>query len=321
MTGGEEHAGFFYNRLKKKKRLLIPWAERHGIEAFRLYDRDLPEVPLTVDIYGDYVTVHDFRKDRSDRDWLEAMTQAVLKVTGCPEDRCFLHERHSRAGGQYRKRELPPREVIVGEQGARFLVKLGRYADTGLFSDHRLTRQWVRDRAAGKDVLNLYAYTGAFSVYAALGGAASTLSVDLSRPYCLWARRNLELNGITAKEHRVENSDVFAFLDRAPGGAWDMIIIDPPTFSTSKKMDYVFDIKKDHSRLIRKALPLLKREGTILFSTNARKFQMDPALSGEAEIREITEETIPADFQQHRPHQCWVVKRTERSVGQETREG
>ena len=309
MIAGDEHREYFYNRLKKKKRLLIPWARQHGLDAFRLYDRDLPEVPLTVDIYGDYVAVHDFRKDKRDRGWLEGMKAAVLEATGCPESRCFLNERHSRAGGQYRKRENSPEEIIVHEQGARFLVKLGSYVDTGLFSDHRLTRQWVRDRASGKDVLNLYAYTGAFSVYAALGGASSTLSVDLSRPYCLWAGRNLQLNGITEKEHGVENSDVFAFLESAPGRLWDMIIIDPPTFSTSKKMDYVFDIKKDHSRLIRKAFTLLKREGIILFSTNARKFKMDPALLKEAEIREITEETIPADFQQHRPHQCWVIQK------------
>ena len=175
MTAGEEHAGFFYNRLKKKKRLLIPWAERHGLDAFRLYDRDLPEVPLTVDIYGDYVTVHDFRKDRSDRDWLEAMTQAVLKVTGCPEGHCFLHERHSRAGGQYRKRELHSREVIVGEQGARFLVKLGRYADTGLFSDHRLTRQWVRGLFSLRS-------PGRCSVHSLCGPVPSLLSVGPAEP-------------------------------------------------------------------------------------------------------------------------------------------
>lgn len=310
MTAEGEHGEFFYNRLKKKKRLLFPWAERHGLDAFRLYDRDLPEVPLTVDIYGDYVMICDYRKDKRPREWLGEMKKKVLAATGVPDARLFIHERHSRAGGQYEKEENPPHEIIVREQGARFLVKLGAYADTGLFSDHRLTRQWVKERAAGKNVLNLYAYTGSFSVYAALGGAASTLSVDLSRPYCRWAERNLELNGVTGEKNKVETSDVFAFLDRPRGPFWELIIIDPPTFSTSKKMDYVFDVKKAHLPLIRKSLSLLRDEGMILFSTNARKFKMDPALSNEAQIREITEETIPADFQQHRPHRCWVIRKS-----------
>lgn len=318
----DEHGDYFCNRLKKKRRLLVPWAKKHGLDAFRLYDRDLPEVPLAVDIYGDYLMVYDFRKDKRDRKWLGRMKEKILQVTGVPARHCFIHERHSRAGGQYGKLENPPHEMIVREQGARFLVKLGVYADTGLFSDHRLTRQWVRMRAAGKDVLNLYAYTGTFSVYAALGGAALTLSVDLSRPYCLWAKRNLELNGIAGEEHKVENSDVFSFLDKSPGCSWDMIIIDPPTFSTSKKMNYVFDIKKDHSLLIRKAFPLLREEGMILFSTNARKFKMDPMLFDEAHVEEITEQTIPSDFQQHRPHRCWVIKKgIKTSVKQKTQEG
>ena len=309
MADVREHKEYFINRLKKKKRELIPWARKHDIEAFRLYDRDLPEVPLTADIYGSSLLVYDYRKDKGDIGWMEMMKGALRDVTGFSEKNLFVHQRHSRSRGQYDTNPADVREMIIREQGLRFLVRLGRYADSGLFPDHRLTRRFIQEWASHKDVLNLYAYTGAFSVYAAKGEAASTLSVDLSRTYCRWARKNLELNGIPEVNHKIENSDVFAFLKNNLSRRWDMIIIDPPTFSVSKKMDYVFDIKRDHVSLIRTAFPLLKEKGVILFSTNAHKFKMAQETMSEMHVEEITEQTIPEDYRQHRPHRCWVIRK------------
>ena len=198
---------------------------------------------------------------------------------------------------------------MVQESGLRFLVNLKDYLDTGLFLDHRQTRAMVRDKAQDRRVLNLFSYTGSFSVYAAAGGAETTLSVDLSNTYQRWSRRNFELNSLPAGRHRLRNLDVLRYLQQAvrAGERFDLIVLDPPSFSNSKKMLSILDLQRDHARLIRQCLRLLTTGGELFFSTNLRRFALDPALNGEAAIKEISAQTVPPDFGRHRPHRCWLI--------------
>ena len=201
--------------------------------------------------------------------------------------------------------------LIAHEGELQLEVNLTDYIDTGLFLDHRQTRDLVRRLAAGKDVLNLFCYTGSFSVYAAAGGARSTCSVDLSATYLTWARRNLQLNGFTdERQHRLVRADVMAFLRELPEASYDLAIVDPPTFSNSKSTDTVFDIQRDQRELLELTLRGLRPGGTCLFSTNRRKFKFECADLGlVAECREITNQTLPPDFLQQGAHRCWRLVR------------
>ena len=316
------------NRLRKRHKHLRKWARRHDVSCYRLYDRDIPELPLAIDLYtvesGDrHLCIAHYQRD-SDRDgppagWLDAMAEAatrVLEATGeAPVSAHVRQRRRQRGAAQYQRSGAGRAGLIVREGGHRFAVELDAYLDTGLFLDHRPLRARIEREAAGRSVLNLFCYTGAITVYAAKGGASSSLSVDLSNRYLSWAEDNLALNRIDSGRHRLLRADVFEYL-RDPGRAgFDLAVLDPPTFSNSKRMEGVLDIQRDHPGLIRQTLALMRPGGVLYFSTNSRRFKFDRDAVGAlgtlsiADIADISEQTIPEDFRNRRIHKCWRIVR------------
>ncbi|MBW2277230.1 MAG: class I SAM-dependent methyltransferase [Deltaproteobacteria bacterium] len=238
----------------------------------------------------------------------------LARALDVPADACFVKVRSKQPGGaQYGVLEARQERIEVGEHGLKFLVNLADRIDTGLFLDHRTTRRTVRDRARGKRVLNLFGYTGAFSVNAAAGGASETTTLDLSNTYLDWARDNMALNGFTGPEHRFVRGDAMSFLERTrpgAGGDFDLVVVDPPTVSKSKKMRRDFDIQRDHVWLLGRTLDLCTAGAVVYFSTNYRKFKLRSREIDRAGVDEITADTIPADFRDSRVHRCWrLVKR------------
>lgn len=290
--------GMLGNRLKKSFKHLQKWAKREGVTCFRVYDRDIPEEPVTLDWYEGRALVQCAQKRTGDRDlWLESVRQEVQESLQPSE--IFLKDR--RPGGQYRAEGFRSHEFPVREGGLNFLVNLTDYHDSGLFLDHRITRSLIRERSRDKRVLNLFCYTGSFSVYAADGGARETVSVDLSNTYLEWARRNFQLNGLS-DNNRLERADILTWLDGAHG-LFDLIICDPPTFSNSKKMSEHFDVAEHHPKLIQDCLDRLTPDGELYFSTNHQKFEM------KLRAEELTEQTVPPDFRNRKQHRLWRVTR------------
>lgn len=295
------------------------WARRCGVTCFRVYDHDIPDQPVVVDWYDGRALVYAMYRKRDETPeareaWLDGVVREVTEALEIEPDVLYLKERRpQRQLHQYRRLGDQYHEFVVAEHGLRFLVNLSDYHDTGLFLDHRQTRALVRDAAAGLRVLNLFAYTGSFSVYAAAGGAAETVSVDISNTYLAWADRNLRLNGLSERTNRLVRADVLLWLPRAAaaGELWDLIICDPPTFSNSRKMRGALDLQAHHPRLLADCLAVLHPGGTLLFSTNDRGFRLrEDALAGCA-IEEITEQTLPPDFRNSRGtriHQCWRIR-------------
>lgn len=319
------------NRLTKNARHLTKWAQRTGVTCWRVYDSDLPEFAVAIDLYADaasgerwahvaeYAPPPEIEPARAQARLAEVIA-LVPDVLGVPAERVVLKVRRRQRGEtQYERQAAVGRFIEVAEGGVRFLVNLTDYLDTGLFLDHRLTRTLVRDLAAGRRFLNLFAYTGAASVYAAAGGATSTTSVDLSGIYLDWAKRNMALNGYAeGRRHRFVRADVLGWLEHevtrvADGDSkpYALIFLDPPTFSNSKRMgEKTFDVMRDHVWLLRETAGLLAEGGEIVFSNNARRFRMDAeALTGLA-IEDISRKTIPEDFARNpRIHGCWRVRR------------
>jgi len=308
-----DQAAMFRNRLLKRAHHLRRWPAR-GITCYRLYDRDIPEVPLAVDVYegnlhlAEYDRPHD-RTPARHADWLDLMARSASQALDIPAANVFLKRRqHQRGLDQYEKFSDEHRTVIVTEAGLKFRVNLSDYLDTGLFLDHRITRSLVRDESAGLRMLNLFAYTGAFSVYAAAGGAKATTTVDLSNTYLDWARDNMAINGFAGPEHRFARSDAPGFLlDHEPGSVWDLAIVDPPTFSNSTMVDSDWDVQTRHIELLTTLAARMSDGGVIYFSTNFRRFKLDePALAATGlSVHEITARTIPEDFRNKRIHRCW----------------
>ncbi len=312
-----EQAQMFGNRIKKRHMHLWKWAKRTGVSCFRIYDRDIPEIPLTVDVYQQHLHIALILKYRNFSDeemllWTQAMADAARRALGIQEDRVFLKTRLQQKGHQqYEKVAQLSKILEVKENDLQFEINLSDYLDTGLFLDHRDTRVMVSQFALNCRFLNLFSYTGSFSVYAAAGGAASTLSVDLSNTYSDWASRNLALNGFAGKLHRCESADVMAWLPLAvkEKQQFDLIVIDPPTFSNSKKMAGVFDIQRDHVTIINQSLKLLSKNGAIVFSNNFRKFKLEKEKIDCKWIDDITNKSIPEDFKGKRPHWCWLIRK------------
>jgi 23S rRNA (guanine2069-N7)-methyltransferase / 23S rRNA (guanine2445-N2)-methyltransferase len=306
----------FSNRLKRTARHLRRWPAR-GITCYRLYDRDIPEVPLAVDVYDGHLHIAEYdrpheRSQAQHTDWLDLMTSTAADVLGIPRENAFLKRRQRQRGtDQYGKFAEKHCRFTVCEGGLKFEVNLSDYLDTGLFLDHRITRDSVRKEASGRRMLNLFAYTGAFSVYAADGGASATTSVDLSKTYLDWAKRNMVANDFTGAEHRSVQTNAMEFLrDHAPGEYYDLVVVDPPTFSNSKRTDTDFDIQRDYAELLRATTGLMPAGGVIYFSTNFRRFKLDPTALPKLNVLDISRQTIPDDFRNKRIHRCWrmVVK-------------
>jgi 23S rRNA G2069 N7-methylase RlmK/C1962 C5-methylase RlmI len=302
--------GMLANRLGKNLRHLRKWARREGITCFRVYDGDIPEHPLTVDLYeGNAVAWAAMRRrdetPQARQEWLAQVRLEMLEGLGLRPEQLFLKDR--RPGGQYRKAAEERAEITVQEAGLEFLVNLSDYHDTGLFLDHRQTRALVGSLARGRRFLNLFCYTGSFTVHAGAGGALETTSVDLSAPYLDWTERNLRLNGLTGSAHRLVQADILSWLPRAAreGLCYDLVVCDPPTFSNSKRMDETLDLGRDHPLLLARVLDLLARGGELFFSTNHRRFELDWTPPRGVHLEEITDQTIPVDYSGHRPHRCW----------------
>lgn len=305
----------FQNRLRKVWRHISRTARRQGVACFRFYDHDLPEFPFAIDWYdgavhlAEYLRRHGMEEEEHEA-WLQACVAAVSEVLAVEKDLVFLKRRQRKAGrqGQYQKFGEETVERIVPESDLSFIVNLTDYLDTGLFLDHRVTRGMVRHAAAGKKVLNLFCYTGSFSVYAAKGGAAHVTSVDLSNTYLHWTKRNLQYNKLYAPDkHDIIPADVLQWMNEAPSEAYDLIVCDPPTFSNSKKMHSEFDVQRDHVDLLRQLIRLLRPGGVIYFSNNYTKFQLEESAFPDVCIKDITAATTPFDFAGKLKRVCFLI--------------
>jgi len=306
----------FRNRLSRNTRHWSRWARRQSIACYRIYDRDIPQFPLALDRYGPHLHLQEYdtgwrQTDSEHEAWLREVVVAVSGVCEIDEDRIHVKRRERQRGtDQYGKLEEAGHEFPVDEGGLRFLVNLDSYLDGGLFLDHRLTRGLVRELAPGRRVLNLFCYTGSFTVYAAAGGARSSESVDLSNTYLDWAGRNFRLNRVDLSAHALVRADVLAWLKEARRGGktFDLIVLDPPSFSNSKRMNDVLDVQRDHPLLIDSCLQLLAPEGDLVFSTNRRGFVLDEQVALRALVKDLTGWSVPDDFRGHAPHQCWRIR-------------
>jgi 23S rRNA (guanine2445-N2)-methyltransferase / 23S rRNA (guanine2069-N7)-methyltransferase len=315
----QEQAQDFRNRLVRMGKHWKKWARRQRITCFRIYDRDVPEVPLAIDWYeghvhiAEYVRPHD-RTEIEHQVWLQRMIETAADALEVDPRKVALKRRRRQSGAaQYERQSEDGQTIIVGEGGHRFEVNLTDYLDTGLFLDHRNTRSMVEREALGKRVLNLFGYTGTFTVYAAAGGANSTTTVDLSNTYLEWARRNLQLNGLTQAWHQFIRSDALSFIHALPrvrGPMFDLAVVDPPTFSNSKMTENIWDVQRDHVEILNLVLDRLTPGGKVYFSTNFRRFKFHDAEIQGATIREISRQTVPPDFRNKRIHRCWKLIKT-----------
>lgn len=305
----------FANRLRKNVKKLEKWARQEGIECYRLYDADLPDYNVAVDRYADWVVVQEYAAPKTidaqkARQRLFDIIAATIHVLGIAPNKLVLKTRERQKGNnQYQKMNEKGDFIEVSEYNARLWVNLTDYLDTGLFLDHRIARRTLGQMSKGKDFLNLFAYTGSASVHAGLGGARSTTTVDMSRTYLEWAERNLRLNGLSGRAHRLIQADCLGWLQETDE-QFDLIFIDPPTFSNSKRMEESFDVQRDHMRLMEDLKRLMRKGGTIMFSNNKRGFRMD--LDGLAKLglkaQEITQKTQSQDFARNRQiHNCWLI--------------
>ncbi|MBK6660102.1 MAG: class I SAM-dependent methyltransferase [Proteobacteria bacterium] len=310
----DSDAAALANRLRKNARHLARWARREALEAYRLYDRDIPEFPYAIDIYADWLHVQLFEGKRpvTDHD-IAAHLAAIGAALDVPRERIALKlRRRQRGSSQYEKLADDGPSFTVRERGHLFEVNLTRYLDSGLFLDHRDTRRMVAAAAPGRRVLNLFAYTGSFTVYAACAGAERTVTVDMSHTYQDWTARNLRLNGIDDFErHRLVTEDVMAWLGAATYARerYDVIVLDPPSFSNSKRMQDSFDVQRDQAPLLAASVRLLAPGGVLYFSNNRQGFKLDAEVARLAHFEDITARTVPEDFKRRPPHRCWRVTR------------
>ena len=309
----------FANRLQKNIKKIEKWAKQQGLDAYRLYDADLPEYNLAVDRYADHIVVQEYAAPKNidenkARQRLLDAVNATLQVTGIETNKLILKVRQKQKGtNQYEKLANKGEYFYVNEYGAKLWVNLTDYLDTGLFLDHRLTRKMLGEMAQGKDFLNLFAYTGSATVHAALGKAKSTTTVDMSNTYLNWAEQNLLLNDIEGKQHKLIQADCLQWLEKCDR-QFDLIFVDPPTFSNSKRMEDSWDVQRDHIKLMTNLKRILRPNGTIVFSNNKRGFKMDFAKLEELGLSavEISHKTLPLDFERNKQiHNCWLLQKDE----------
>lgn len=316
LADGEDKSSPLKNCIRNNYRHLRKWAKRTNTDAFRIYDREIKEYPIVIDYYAGRFSVQYFTHTRDDDEppeHLYGITEGALcSLFQINPHSIFWRTRKKRAmTEQYEKVGGAKEFFTVHEYGVKFRVNLQDYLDTGLFLDHRETRQLVAAQAKGKRLLNLFAYTCSFSVHAALAGATLTKSVDMSNTYTEWGKENFLLNGLALNNNPIIRADCLKFLpeEERSGAQYDLIVIDPPTVSRSKKMDQMFDIQEDYLTLIKGALKLLSKDGVIFFSTNSRKFDFDHSQFDSCVIEEITAKTIPQDFHRANIHSCWTLRK------------
>lgn len=310
-------AADYANRLRKNVQKRQKWAREQQIDCYRLYDADLPDYNVAVDRYGQWVVMQAYAAPKSidknkAQQRLRAAIAATLAVLQLPAEKLIVKTRQRQRGEyQYQRLAQTDEQIIVHERDVQFLVNLTDYVDTGLFLDHRAARRILQQMSRGKDFLNLFAYTGSATVCAAMGGARTTTSVDLSRTWLTWAEKNMQLNRLVGRQHQLIQADCLDWLTRCTA-QFDLIFVDPPTFSNSKRMQQHFDIQRDHLMLLARVKSLLRSQGTIMFSNNKRGFKLDSAglraLDLHAEV--MTEQTQSADFRRQM-HQCWLIRQGE----------
>jgi 23S rRNA (guanine2445-N2)-methyltransferase / 23S rRNA (guanine2069-N7)-methyltransferase len=306
------------NRLKKNFKHLSRWAAKNQVECYRVYDADIPEYAAAIDCYGDWVLVQEYQAPasvdiRKVRQRLQNILDVIPEVLGADADHIVLKTRTQQKGlNQYEKLDNQRNIQVVHEGGLKFYVNLYDYLDTGLFLDHRVTREYIRDQVRGKRFLNLFAYTGSVSVYAAAGGAESIVTVDMSNTYLDWAKRNFAVNGFKSDHYQFLRADCLQWLEKTAQqpDRFDVIFLDPPTFSNSKSMEQSFDVQKDHTLLIHAAMNRLSDDGVLIFSNNFRKFKMNPSILDDYQVQDITAKTIPEDFRRNpKIHHCWEIRK------------
>ncbi len=301
------------NKVKKRFRHLRKRYAGQNIEVFRLYDWDIPEIRAAVDWYAGHLVIAEYKRKQSSPEWLPMMGAAVAEALNVPSEKVHLKERFmgSQEGTRYERLDYTEQKLVVSERDLFFYVNLWDYVDTGLFSDHRNTRQIVREMAHGKDFLNLYCYTGSFSCYAAKGGARRTVSVDRSETAIRWARENMNLNGIYAEGNTLVQADTFDFLMKAKREhqTFDLAVVDPPSFSTTREKTHDFDISADHPMLLAAVVSLMRTGATIFFSTNHQNFVPHLDQLEIADAKEISAITIPEDYASKKKsiHRCWQI--------------
>jgi 23S rRNA (cytosine1962-C5)-methyltransferase len=306
----------FENRLLKNYRHRLKQAKRLNVSCWRLYDHDLPEFPICVELYEEYIYIAEYNRrhaltDEEHETWFETTKQIISNMTGVPTDHMYvkLRKRMSHREGQYEKEAVTESKIItVQENGLQFLVNLTDYLDTGLFLDHRVTRQMVQSEAKETHFLNLFSYTSSFSVYAAKAGAKSVTSVDLSKTYLSWSEDNFKLNQIVlSSAYQFIHADVKQYLKTLPVNFYDLVVMDPPTFSNSKRMKDILDIQRDHVELINDMLKAMKPGGILYFSTNFTQFIIDLDQIKSDQIKDITKATTPFDFEGRLKRWCYKI--------------
>ncbi len=311
-------AQMFANRLRKNMRTLGKWARQQGHECFRLYDADMPEYAFAIDCYGDRIHMQEYKAPASiseeaaaqrRRQAYQALCLVMQETRKIPAEHISLKVREKQKGReQYRPTQSEGEDFVISEGDAQFIVNLERYLDTGLFLDHRPIRNWVSQHSADCRFLNLYCYTGTVTVHAALGGAASSTSVDMSRTYLQWAQRNFTLNDINTTQHELVQSDCLSFLKDCQE-QYDLIFLDPPTFSNSKSTETVLDVQRDHQELIDHCMRLLAPNGLLIFSNNHRRFKLDEELFERYRVQDCTPASIDKDFARNpKIHSTWFIR-------------
>ena len=307
----------FRNRLEKVYRHLGKQAKRLGNTCYRLYDHDLPEFPFCIEIYDQNIYVAEYKRrhgmDENDHDeWMKRSIIIICEILKVSDQNIFLKLRQKKPGrpGQYQKTDDRKTEFVVEENGLKFIINLSDYLDTGLFLDHRVTRGKVKAEVKDKKVLNLFSYTGSFSVYAAAGEANEVVTVDLSKTYLDWAKRNMQLNDfVDTGKYKFIQADVLQYLKTISENSFDLIVLDPPTFSNSKRMEDILDIQRDHVKLINDCLRALKPKGKIYFSTNYKRFVLEAASIQTSSVKDITKQTTPFDFDGRINRMCYLLEK------------
>ncbi|MEJ2039335.1 MAG: class I SAM-dependent methyltransferase [Desulfosarcinaceae bacterium] len=309
----QEQARMLANRVKKRFQHLSKRFARQNIEVFRLYDWDIPEIRAVVDWYGGHLVIGEYMRKQSTPQWLPLMAEASAAALGVPREKVHLKERIAgrQDGRRYSRLDHTEKKIVLNERDLRFYINPYDFVDTGLFADHRNTRAMVREMAVGKDFLNLYCYTGAFTCYAARGGARLTVSVDRSRMAINWARDNLTLNGLSLAQNELVQFPTLVFLKKASyeKRRFDLAVVDPPSFSTARAGGRDFDVAGDHPVLLEAVLKVMRPGAVIFFSTNHQNFQPRMESLKVSHVEEITSQTIPEDYVHKRKtiHRCWRI--------------
>ena len=315
MAYKEEKLPMFENRLNKVFKHKNKLAKRQAVSCWRVYDHDIPEFPICIELYDDKVYIAEYlrRHGMTDEEhglWLDDVIAVVVKILEVDINNIYLKQRRrmDHRNQQYEKVDSVMEFFEVAENGMQFRINLDDYLDTGLFLDHRITRKMVKDECKDLSVLNLFCYTGSFSVYAATGGASKVVSVDMSNTYISWAEENFKLNGlIDPAKYEFLREDVLQYIEKYAGPKFDIIIVDPPTFSNSKKMKGFFDVQMHHDTLLNDCLKMLNDGGTIYFSTNLTTFRIETEMINATTIKDITKQTTPFDFEGKLKRWCYKI--------------